>query len=86
VAAAAQRPAHPRSSDHAPSTSAHKSAGNIWEVHFGLPELDSTMAVLRDAPARRRLAYEDIVLVDPAATRKADVLSKAGWPRSMGGP
>jgi dihydroorotase (multifunctional complex type) len=59
------------SSDHAPSTLAHKSAGNIWEVHFGLPGLDSTMAVLLDAAARGYLAYEDIARVyslNPART------------------
>jgi dihydroorotase (multifunctional complex type) len=59
------------SSDHAPSTLAHKSAGDIWEVHFGLPGLDSTMAVLLDAAARGHLAYEDITRVyslNPART------------------
>jgi dihydroorotase (multifunctional complex type) len=51
------------SSDHAPSTLAQKAAGNIWEVHFGLPGLDSTMSVLLDAAARGHLSYEDIARV-----------------------
>jgi dihydroorotase (multifunctional complex type) len=51
------------SSDHAPSTLAQKAAGDIWEVHFGLPGLDSTMSVLLDAAARGHLSYEDITRV-----------------------
>lgn len=59
------------SSDHAPSTLTQKAAGDIWEVHFGLPGLDSTMTVLLDAAARGHLAYEDITRVyslNPART------------------
>ncbi|MEO3892223.1 dihydroorotase family protein [Nonomuraea sp. B5E05] len=48
------------SSDHAPSTAAQKTSGGIWDVHFGLPGLDSTMALLLDAAARGLLAYEDV--------------------------
>ncbi|WP_407563911.1 dihydroorotase [Streptomyces sp. 184] len=48
------------SSDHAPATAEQKRAGGIWDVHFGLPGLDSTMTVLLDAAARGELAYEDI--------------------------
>ena len=51
------------SSDHAPSTLEQKRAGDIWNVHFGLPGLDSTMALLLDAAARGHLAYEDVVRV-----------------------
>lgn len=50
-------------SDHAPSTLAHKREGGIWDAHFGLPGLDSTMALLLDAAARGRLALEDVVRV-----------------------
>jgi dihydroorotase (multifunctional complex type) len=49
------------STDHAPSTLEQKLAGDIWNVHFGLPGLDSTMALLLDAAARGHLAYEDVV-------------------------
>jgi dihydroorotase-like cyclic amidohydrolase len=49
------------STDHAPSTLEQKRAGDIWNVHFGLPGLDSTMALLLDAAARGHLAYEDVV-------------------------
>jgi dihydroorotase-like cyclic amidohydrolase len=48
------------STDHAPSTLEQKRAGDIWNVHFGLPGLDSTMALLLDAAARGHLAYEDV--------------------------
>ena len=48
------------SSDHAPATVEQKTAGGIWDVHFGLPGLDSTMALLVDAAARQMIAYEDV--------------------------
>ncbi|MDR0345789.1 MAG: amidohydrolase family protein [Nocardiopsaceae bacterium] len=51
------------STDHAPSTLAQKRAGDMWNVHFGLPGLDSTMALLLDAAARGQLAYEDVARV-----------------------
>jgi len=47
--------------DHAPSTRAQKLAGDIWEAPFGLPGLDTTMPLLLDAVARRRLAWTDLV-------------------------
>ncbi|MCU1614558.1 MAG: dihydroorotase, multifunctional complex type [Frankiales bacterium] len=51
------------STDHAPSTLEQKRAGDIWNVHFGLPGLDSTMALLLDAAGRGHLAYEDVARV-----------------------
>jgi dihydroorotase (multifunctional complex type) len=48
-------------SDHAPSTLAQKSAGSIWDVHFGLPGLDTTLSVLLDGAAAGRIAYEQVV-------------------------
>lgn len=51
------------STDHAPSTLEQKRAGDIWAVHFGLPGLDSTMAVLLDAAASGHLSYEDVTRV-----------------------
>lgn len=65
------------SSDHAPSTLEQKNAGNIWEVHFGLPGLDSTMSVLLDAVARGHLSYEDITRVYSEAPARNYGL----WPR-----
>jgi dihydroorotase len=49
------------SSDHAPSTRAHKLGHDIWDAHFGLPGLDTTMGILLDAAAHRRISYERIV-------------------------
>ncbi|MBP2328450.1 dihydroorotase (multifunctional complex type) [Kibdelosporangium banguiense] len=48
------------STDHAPSTLEQKAAGDIWNVHFGLPGLDSTMPALLDACARGHLSFEDV--------------------------
>lgn len=59
------------SSDHAPSTLEQKADGDIWNTHFGLPGLDSTMAILLDAAARGHLSYEDITRIyseNPAKT------------------
>lgn len=65
------------SSDHAPSTLEQKRAGDIWNVHFGLPGLDSTMALLLDAVARGHLAYEDVARVYSERPAQAYGL----WPR-----
>ena len=65
------------SSDHAPATLEQKAAGDIWNVHFGLPGLDSTMAIMLDAAARGRLAYEDVTHVYSDTAAKHYGL----WPR-----
>ena len=49
------------SSDHAPATPEQKRDGSIWDVHFGLPGVDTTMSVLLDGAHRRRIAYERVV-------------------------
>ena len=51
------------SSDHAPSTREQKAEGSIWEVHFGLPGVDTTFSVLLDGAAAGRLTYERVVAV-----------------------
>lgn len=65
------------STDHAPSTLAQKAEGDIWNVHFGLPGLDSTMALLLDAAARGELSYEDVTRVYSENPARAYGL----WPR-----
>ncbi|QNN54583.1 dihydroorotase [Nocardioides mesophilus] len=65
------------SSDHAPSTLEQKRAGDMWNVHFGLPGLDSTMALLLDAVARGHLSYEDVVRVYAEVPARTYGL----WPR-----
>jgi dihydroorotase (multifunctional complex type) len=65
------------STDHAPSTLEQKREGDIWNVHFGLPGLDSTMALLLDAAARGHLSYEDVVRVYSEAPARTYGL----WPR-----
>jgi dihydroorotase (multifunctional complex type) len=51
------------SSDHAPSTAAQKREGSIWDAHFGLPGLDTTMPLLLTAAAAGKLTYERLVEV-----------------------
>lgn len=65
------------SSDHAPSTLEQKSCGNIWEVQFGLPGIDTTFPALIDAVAREQLAWEDIARVYAEAPARRYGL----WPR-----
>ncbi|MGH3587308.1 MAG: dihydroorotase, partial [Pseudonocardia sp.] len=65
------------STDHAPSTLAQKRAGDMWNVHFGLPGLDTTFAVLLDAAARGHLSYADVARVYSQAPAQAYGL----WPR-----
>jgi dihydroorotase-like cyclic amidohydrolase len=49
------------SSDHAPATLAQKRAGSIWDVHFGLPGVDTTLPVLLDGAHAGRIPYERVV-------------------------
>jgi dihydroorotase-like cyclic amidohydrolase len=49
--------------DHAPATVEQKREGSIWDVHFGLPGIDTTLSVLLDAAHRGRLSYERVVEV-----------------------
>jgi dihydroorotase (multifunctional complex type) len=65
------------SSDHAPSTVAQKHESSIWQCHFGLPGLDTTMPLLLDAAARGKLALEDVVRVYSTAPARHYGL----WPR-----
>ena len=51
------------STDHAPSTRAQKHEGDIWDVHFGLPGIDTTLPLALDACAAGHLALEDLVRV-----------------------
>lgn len=51
------------SSDHAPSTKAQKEEGSIWDAHFGLPGIDTTMSVLLDGAHRGLISYERLVEV-----------------------
>lgn len=48
------------STDHAPATLEQKRQGSIWDVHFGLPGLDTTLPVLLDAAHRGKLTYERV--------------------------
>jgi len=65
------------SSDHAPSTREQKRSGSIWDVHFGLPGIDTTSSVLLDGASRGLISYER--LVEVYAERPAQVFGL--WPR-----
>ncbi len=49
------------STDHAPATEAQKREGTIWECHFGLPGLDTTVALMVDAALSGRTSLERVV-------------------------
>jgi dihydroorotase len=68
---------HHISTDHAPSTADQKTSGSIWEVHFGLPGIDTTLPVLLDAAHAGRLSYERVVEAYSEAPARAYGL----WPR-----
>jgi dihydroorotase (multifunctional complex type) len=59
--AAADDRIHHIATDHAPSTREQKQSGSIWDVHFGLPGLDTTLPILLDAAARGAISYERAV-------------------------
>lgn len=60
-AALHDRRIHHVASDHAPSTREQKAAGSIWDVHFGLPGLDTTAPLLIDAALSGRTSLERVV-------------------------
>jgi dihydroorotase-like cyclic amidohydrolase len=64
------------STDHAPSTAEQKRHGSIWEVHFGLPGIDTTLPVLLDGAHAGRLSYERVV--EAYAERPARIYRLAG--------
>jgi len=66
------------SSDHAPSTRSQKVGGSIWDVHFGIPGIDTTMAVLLDGAASGRITYERLVEVYAAVPARLYGLTGKG--------
>jgi dihydroorotase (multifunctional complex type) len=49
------------SSDHAPATRAQKMSSDIWNVHFGLPGIDTTYPVMAAAGLEGRTSLERVV-------------------------
>ena len=49
------------STDHAPSTRAHKTEGSIWDVHFGLPGVETTLSLMLNGVDEGRLSLERVV-------------------------
>ena len=66
------------SSDHAPSTRAQKRDGSIWDVHFGVPGIDTTMAVLLNGAAAGLITYERLVEVYSAVPSRVYGLVRKG--------
>lgn len=69
---------HHLSSDHAPSTRAQKAAGSIWDVHFGLPGLDTTLPIMVDAAIRGTTSFERVVEAYSTAPARYYGLSRKG--------
>lgn len=51
------------SSDHAPSTMPQKTAGDIWNVAFGLPGIDTTFPALIEAVHAGHIGWSDVARV-----------------------
>jgi dihydroorotase (multifunctional complex type) len=49
------------STDHAPATRAQKTQGSIWDVHFGLPGVETTVNLLLNGVVEGRLSLERVV-------------------------
>ncbi len=49
--------------DHAPATRQQKEEGSIWDVHFGLPGVETTLTLMLNACAHGRLSVERLVQV-----------------------
>lgn len=64
------------STDHAPSTRQQKLSGSIWDVHFGLPGIDTTLPFLLDAASHGRISYERVVELYAEAPARAYDLVK----------
>jgi dihydroorotase-like cyclic amidohydrolase len=69
---------HHISSDHAPSTREQKLAGDIWEVHFGLPGIDTTLPLMLDAALRGQTTLERVVEAYATAPARAYGLRAKG--------
>jgi dihydroorotase-like cyclic amidohydrolase len=59
------------SSDHAPATPDQKRDGSIWDVHFGLPGIDTTLSVLLDGAHAGRISYERVAAAYAEAPARA---------------
>jgi dihydroorotase-like cyclic amidohydrolase len=66
------------STDHAPSTRAHKADGGMWGAHFGLPGLDSTLPLMIDAALTGRTSLERVVTAYADAPARRYRLSGKG--------
>ncbi|SRR5579884_1451596 len=49
------------STDHAPATRGQKTDGSIWECHFGLPGVETTLSLLLDGAQAGHLSLERVV-------------------------
>ncbi len=49
------------STDHAPATRAQKQEGSIWDVHFGLPGVETTLTMMLNGVSEGRLSLERLV-------------------------
>lgn len=67
------------STDHAPATRAQKTDGSIWDVHFGLPGVETTLTLLLNAVAEGHLSLERVVeLLSEAPARLYGLYPRKG--------
>jgi dihydroorotase (multifunctional complex type) len=67
------------STDHAPATRSQKTDGSIWDVHFGLPGVETTLSLLLNAVAEGRLSLERVVeLLSEAPARLYGLYPRKG--------
>jgi dihydroorotase (multifunctional complex type) len=69
------------STDHAPSTRAHKLEGSIWDVHLGLPGVETTLPLLLHAALAEpgRLSLERVVeLASETPARRYGLFGRKG--------
>ena len=77
--AVARGPVDYVSTDHAPSTREQKAEGSIWDAHFGLPGIDTTLPVLLDAAHAGRISYERVVELYSARPAEIYGLARKGY-------
>jgi len=65
------------STDHAPSTCSQKEEGDIWQCHFGLPGVQTTLTMLLEAVYSGRLNLQRVVQL----TAEAPARIYRMWPR-----
>jgi dihydroorotase (multifunctional complex type) len=66
-------------SDHAPATRKQKTSGNIWDVHFGIPGIDTTLPLMLTLVSQDRLGIQRLASAySEAPARKFGLYPRKG--------